>query len=46
MNMETIYDLCRPIVDYLKTMDPNAEVRITDDCIQVVSVEVSIPVKE
>lgn len=46
MNMETIYDLCKPIVDYLKTMDPNVEVRITDDHIQVMSTELSVPVKE
>lgn len=46
MDMHQICDLCKPIVDYLKSMDPNVEIRITDDRIQVMTVELSIPVKE
>lgn len=46
MDMDHIFDLCKPVADYLKTMGSHIEVKITDDCIKVMAVELSIPVKE
>ena len=43
--LEEIDNLCKPIVEYLhRDFNPHTAIIITDECIKVVSDEISIPI--